>query len=482
MANSWCRIMPYSLCSKTYGLPFSRLANEPLYAQRQTLSSAQQMHRLVSDIDRLDEFVLRVVSPWLFAVIATLCLAGLLWWLLPLATMQKLFICFLMLMAVVLPIGVALTKTSFAKRLADMAEKRRQALLQPLSILTHLILWQQWQPQSQAFLAWDDAHLEAERAINKTQGRLKTSIQLALFATILLILMAILNAITTNTLTPNLNSNIPKLPISIPLLLALILGLLGLGEILIPLGQNYLAWGNSVGAKNRLNALVSGLIDDNAVLSDGMSNNSVLNDRITLPTQPIPLDAPLQATLKGVSAKFPDAIAGATNIDATINSGKPLLVQGTSGSGKTTLLQMLAGELPLLAGEITLNGQPWHSYDWQDQLGYLGQQIDIFDQTLAVNLRLGKADATDAELMTALKQVGLANWVYNLPQGLATPLGEYGMAVSGGQARRIALARLLLKPRRVMLLDEPLQDLMKRPAIRFGSRSKLISKQGFWSL
>ena len=61
--------------------------------------------------------------------------------------------------------------------------------------------------------------------------------------------------------------------------------------------------------------------------------------------------------------------------------------------------------------------------------------------------------------MTVLKKVGLANWVHNLPQGLATPLGEYGMAVSGGQARRIALARLLLKPRQVMLLDEPFAGL-----------------------
>ena len=96
---------------------------------------------------------------------------------------------------------------------------------------------------------------------------------------------------------------------------------------------------------------------------------------------------------------------------------------------------MLAGELPALSGEVTLNGQAWSDYDWRDQLGYLGQQLDIFDQSLAANLRLGKRDASDAELMAALDKVCLTQWLQAQPQGLATPLGEYGSAISGGQAR-----------------------------------------------
>lgn len=146
-------------------------------------------------------------------------------------------------------------------------------------------------------------------------------------------------------------------------------------------------------------------------------------------------------------------------MSVTIKSGTPLIIRGPSGCGKSTLLQMLAGELSLLKGEVTLNGAAWHDYDWRDQLGYLGQHLDIFDQSLAANLHLGKADASDAELLAALNKVGLSQWLQAQPQGLATPLGEYGAAVSGGQARRIALARLLLKPRRVLLLDEPFAGL-----------------------
>ena len=143
----------------------------------------------------------------------------------------------------------------------------------------------------------------------------------------------------------------------------------------------------------------------------------------------------------------------------TVNSGTPLIIKGPSGCGKSTLLQALAGELPLQSGEIQLNGKNWFEYDWQDQLGYLGQQLDIFDQSLAANLRLGKPEASDEELIAALDKVGLLGWLQAQPQGLDTALGEYGAAISGGQARRIALARLLLKPRRVLLLDEPFAGL-----------------------
>jgi ATP-binding cassette subfamily C protein CydC len=124
---------------------------------------------------------------------------------------------------------------------------------------------------------------------------------------------------------------------------------------------------------------------------------------------------------------------------------------------------VLAHELAPQQGSIELNGMDWLALQNTPALtGYLGQQIDIFDQTLATNLRLGNADASDEQLWQVLGKVGLKDWARSQPLQLQTPLGEYGQAISGGQARRIALARLLLSPKKILLLDEPFAGLDKK--------------------
>ncbi|ORF09058.1 hypothetical protein BGH98_01370 [Snodgrassella alvi] len=108
----------------------------------------------------------------------------------------------------------------------------------------------------------------------------------------------------------------------------------------------------------------------------------------------------------------------------------------------------------------------------------MAQQLDIFDLTLAENLRLGKADATEDELWSVLSSVGLAVWAENQPQLLETRLGEYGAAVSGGQARRIALARLLLRPYKILILDEPFAGIDEQAQAELASVLQQHQQQG----
>lgn len=440
---------------------FNRLAALPLVQQRSTLHASQYMHRLVSDIDKLDEFILRVISPWLIGSVSMLFLAGFMSWALPLNTAIKTVIYLLLLSALLLPLIASFKGIQSAKHLSQVAESRRQKLLAPLAIITQLLLWQQWQTQTKSYIAQDDKLQTLEWKAQKLRSSYMLLIQWIFYATVLVVLFSIYNM--TNTSAPIATG------VDVPLVLAVTLGLLGIQEIIVPLGQHYLALGNSISAKDRLNELLHSVVNR----PEHRESSSIdIGKRLTLPT------GPLHAELCNVSAKIAGALVGSKEVSVDIQSGTPLIIKGPSGCGKSTLLQALAGELPVQSGEIKLNGQNWFAYDWQDQLGYLGQQLDIFDQTLAANLRLGKPDATETELLSALDKVGLLPWLQAQPQGLQTALGEYGAAISGGQARRVALARLLLKPRQVLLLDEPFAGLDTETRDRVWNNLREHQKQG----
>lgn len=438
---------------------FNRLAALPLIQQRNTLHASQYMHRLVNDIDKLDEFILRVISPWLVGSVSVLLLALFISWALPVSAVSKITIYLLLLLALLLPLIVSLRGINRAKKLSQVSEARRQKLLAPLAIITQLLLWRQWQTQTKSYIAQDNELQKLEWSAQKLRSTVMLLIQWFFYAAVLVVLFSIFQ-LSSNATSPQAVLN----NIDVPLVLAVTLGLLGIQEIIVPLGQHYLALGNSVSAKDRLNALLTAselepnsektIFDNKTDENYSASNHKLKNHAgLKLPT------GPLNAKLTQVSAKIPNALVGAQDVNVSMHSGTPLIIKGPSGCGKSTLLQALAGELPLTSGHVTLNDANWFDYEWQDQLGYLGQQLDIFDQTLAANLRLGKPDATDDELLVALDKVGLLPWLHAQPQGLDTPLGEYGAAISGGQARRVALARLLLKPRRVLLLDEPFAGL-----------------------
>lgn len=437
---------------------FNRLATLPLSQQRHALNASQHMHRLVSDIDKLDEFILRVISPWMISTLTVLLLAVFIGFVLPISTMLKLVIYTLLAFALLLPLLGTYLGIGQAQRLAEISEARRHKLLAPLAVITQLLLWQQWRAQTQDYIAQDNALQHLEWQTQKQRSGYILGIQCLFYLSILVVLFAVASVDASTS-------------INVPLILAVTLGLLGIQEIVAPLGQHYLSLGSSVAAKSRLNALL------NQQSNDGYIENEAVKLETSKPLLALPTDA-LTAELHSAYAKIPKALVGTQDVSVTITSGTPLIIRGPSGCGKSTLLQMLAGELPLLKGEVALNGGAWHDYDWRDQLGYLGQQLDIFDQSLAANLRLGKANAGDAELLAALDKVGLSQWLQVQPQGLATPLGEYGAAVSGGQARRIALARLLLKPRRVLLLDEPFAGLDAQTRAQVWQNVRTHQKEG----
>lgn len=127
--------------------------------------------------------------------------------------------------------------------------------------------------------------------------------------------------------------------------------------------------------------------------------------------------------------------------------GEHIALIGASGSGKTTLLEALAGWLPVQAGRIHFSHPP--------HIGYAPQRPHLFQGSLADNLRLAAPEASDAELMAAAEAAQVMRFAARWPDGLQTQVGERGFGLSGGEARRVALARLFLRQPDVLLLDEP---------------------------
>lgn len=153
---------------------------------------------------------------------------------------------------------------------------------------------------------------------------------------------------------------------------------------------------------------------------------------------------------------------GSSPVTVDLPPGARLAVTGASGSGKTTLLMTLAGLLPAVHGEVTLGGTALDLLDERElrfTVGFFAEDAHIFATTVRDNLLVARGDCRDDELTAALRRVGLGQWLAGLPDGLATVLPGGAQALSAGQRRRLLLARSLISPTRIVLLDEPTEHL-----------------------
>ncbi len=176
-------------------------------------------------------------------------------------------------------------------------------------------------------------------------------------------------------------------------------------------------------------------------------------------------EAPLRCDLElsGVAAAYGDAVEPLfEGLTLSWPQGQRLALVGPVGSGKSTLILLLTGLMAPSAGRIRLNGRPIDEYDPETLrrcFAVAPQDPGLFSGSVRQNLLLGRPGAVESELRQALAAVQLDDFVASLPQGLDTWLGEAGVTLSGGQARRLSIARALLKRAPVLILDEPGEGL-----------------------
>ncbi|HEY0119459.1 MAG TPA: ATP-binding cassette domain-containing protein, partial [Cellulomonas sp.] len=165
---------------------------------------------------------------------------------------------------------------------------------------------------------------------------------------------------------------------------------------------------------------------------------------------------------RGLACGWPCLRPVLTGVDLDIAPGQAVAVVGPSGAGKTTLLLTLAGLLPPAAGTLRIGGDDpavLSPPERASRVVVTTEDAHVFGTTVLENLRVARGDVTPDEASSALAAVGLDGWLAALPDGLDTLLGPDARTVSGGERRRLLLARALLARARLLLVDEPAEHL-----------------------
>ncbi|ACZ77153.1 ABC transporter, CydDC cysteine exporter (CydDC-E) family, permease/ATP-binding protein CydC [Dickeya parazeae Ech586] len=389
---------------------------------------AELLNRLVADVDTLDHLYLRVISPLISALVVIVALAyGLSFLDSSLAlTLAAIMLALLVVLPLVFyragqPIGTDLTVLRAHYRVQLTTWIQGQAELAVFGALTHFrrqlemleLRWFERQRQQAGLSALSQAILIAASGLT---------------ATLLLWLAA--GGVGGDS-QPG------------ALIALFVFTALAAFETLAPVAGAFQHIGHVVASAARVNQLLT------------------LRPSVTFPTQGPERLKQVQLALDSVSFTYPEQSQPAlSDVSLTLTPGEHVALLGRTGCGKSTLLQLLTRAWDCSTGEVRLNGTPLAAFPestLRDAMSVVPQRVHIFSATLRENLRLAAPSASDEQLSAVLTQVGLEKLLDD--QGLNAWLGEGGRQLSGGEQRRIGVARALLHPAPLVLLDEPTEGL-----------------------
>lgn len=216
------------------------------------------------------------------------------------------------------------------------------------------------------------------------------------------------------------------------------------------LGTYYHAKAEAIAAADNIETFLSKKI------APKQANDNITNIKLTEPLKTIEADNLI------VLSNEQQPIVGPLSF--SLQAPFKLALIGTSGEGKTSLMQVLLGFLPY-QGSLKINGIEFNQLDindWQLQVSWIGQNPYLINGTIRENILLGKQNATNHELDNVIAKTQLTEVIAKLPQDIKTQVGEDAVRLSVGQAQRIALARAMLKPCQLLILDEPTASLDKQ--------------------
>lgn len=405
---------------------FDRLTKLPVLATTR-FQMAQVLQRLTQDLDALDNLYLRILAPFAVASLSTLLLVGFVAFWLPGTAAVLALVLFGSIAFCAFYVATRLRKAGAAE--LQYSEHLRMRALNYIEAQPELLAWQQQAAFEAELHQHGEKLVQTQHHIQRAQQRVQMLLESLLHMSVVGVLASALVAFQAATL-------------SAPVAILIAFALLAMADTFSALPLAAVLWGRVIRAAQRLNTQS----ETESYGSQTQSAALVITD-----TQ--------DTGLHQVTCEI-DGTALVRDVSFTLPNASVTLLTGPSGSGKTTIAHLLAGLRQADKGAVTA----------PHNISYLTQDNALLSATIADNLLLGNPQAEDDALWQVLETVELAEDVEAMGEQLDTWVGDGGSRLSGGQARRLVMARTLLRPTSLLILDEPFTGVDEARALRIVNR------------
>ena len=390
------------------------------------------LNRLVSDVDTLDSLYLRLIAPFITAIFVILAMCiGLSFVNAPLALGLG---ASLLLLVFVIPTVFYQLGKKFGDKLVHSRALYRTQFLEFIQAQAELLLFNA-EDKLKDNMAKTEANWQADQQKEANLSGFSTALSLFLNGLIIAAMLWFSS-----------QAEFGNDEYRMAFIALFTFAALASFEILMPLGSAFLHIGQVIASAER----VTDIIEQQPLVA---FNGKAEFDQ----------NATTLIEAKDLSFTYPERQNRALeNLNLTIQKGKKIAILGKTGSGKSTLLQLLVRNYDANQGELFLAGKPIADYaedTLRSQFCFLTQRVHVFSDTLRQNLQFASAvNISDEKMIEVLNQVGLGK-LLEQEQGLDIWLGDGGRPLSGGEQRRLGLARILLNDAPILLLDEPTEGL-----------------------